>query len=56
MKNQMKNDMKKLPLSQKMAKIVDMKKVQQQVATLRTQQQKRTDMVVELQEEEKILI
>ena len=34
---QMKNEMKKLPLVEKMAKYVEMKKVQQQVVTLRTQ-------------------
>ena len=47
----MKNEMKKLSLTKKMSKVVKMKKVQQ-VTTLRTQQQKRTDRVTELLVEE----
>ena len=43
--NQLKNEMKKLPLVEKMDKVVDMKKLQHQVAMLRTQQQQATDRV-----------
>ena len=44
--------MKKLPSVEKLDKVFKMKKLQQQVTTLRTQQQKHTDRVTELQEEE----
>ena len=48
---QLKNKVKKQPLVDKMAKADDMKKLQQQVAKLRTKQQKRTDRVTKLQAE-----
>ena len=47
---QMKNEMKKFPLIEKIAKAVDMKMLQQQVATLQNQKL-RTDKVTELQDE-----
>ena len=42
---QMKNEMKKLPLAEKMDKAAEMKKLQQQVVVLRTQYQQRTNKV-----------
>ena len=45
--NQLKNERKNFPLVEKMAKSVDMKKIQQQVVVLRNQQQYRTDKVIE---------
>ena len=47
----MKNEMKKLLLIEKMTKVVEMKKVQQEVATLWTQKQKRINRAAELQAE-----
>ena len=43
--NQLKNEMNKFPLEEKMAKTVEMKKLQQQVIALRTQQQQRNEKV-----------
>ena len=45
---QLKNEIKKLPLEEKMAKEVEMKKMQQEVTMLCTQYQERNDRVVEL--------
>ena len=45
----MRNEIKKFPLAKKLAKAVEMKKLQQQVTLLNTQQQQRTDKVLELQ-------
>ena len=45
--------MKNLSLVVKMAKATDIKRLQQHLATLQTQQQKRIDKVVELQPEAK---
>ena len=50
--NKLKNEMKKFPLAKKMANAIEMNKLQQQVATLQTPQEKRTNKVAELQEEE----
>ena len=49
---QLKNEMKKLPLAEKMDKETEKKKLQQQVTMLHTQQQQRADKVEELQEED----
>ena len=49
--NKLQDDLKKLPMTEKMSKVVDMKKLQQQVEKLITHQQKRIDQVIELQEE-----
>ena len=46
--------MKKLPLEEKMAKQMEMKKLQQQVTVLHTQHQQRIDKVVELQDKAEI--
>ena len=43
--NKLKRDLKKLLTIEKMAKVDDMKKLQQQVAKLQTQQQTRIDQV-----------
>ena len=45
----MRNEMKKFPLAKKLAKVIEMKKLQQQVTVLNTQQQQRIDKVVDLQ-------
>ena len=45
---QIRNEMKKLPLAQKMAKATEMRKLQQQVTVLCTQQQHRVEKVEEL--------
>ena len=45
---QIRNDMKQLPLAQKMAKETEMRKLQQQVTVLRTQQQHHEENVEEL--------
>ena len=45
----MRNEMKKFRLAKKLATAVEMKKLQQQVTLLNTQQQQRTDKVLELQ-------
>ena len=47
----MNTTMKKLPLVDKMAKVAEMKKIQQQVPALCTQQKQRTGKVIELQAE-----
>ena len=43
----LKNEMKNLPLAKKIAKVAKMKKLQQQVTVLHTQQKQRTDKVIE---------
>ena len=50
---QIMNDMKQLPLVQKMAKATEMSKLQQQVIVLRTQQQHHLEKVEEMQDEAK---
>ena len=49
--NQLKSEIKKLPLIEKMAKAIDMKNLQDHVATMQEQQQKWSDRVIELQAE-----
>ena len=46
--NKLKNELKKLPSTENMAKDADMKKLKQQVERLQTQQQKRMDHVANL--------
>ena len=41
--------MKKFPLAKKLAKVIEMKKLQQQVTVLNTQQQQRIDKFIDLQ-------
>ena len=41
--------MKKFPLAKKLAKAIEVKKLQQQVTVLNTQQQQRTDKVADSQ-------
>ena len=50
-RNSTKEWMKKLPLAEKMAKAAEMRKLQQEFAVLRIQQQHRNDRVGELQTE-----
>ena len=45
----MRNETKKFPLAKNLAKAVEMKKLQQKVTLLNTQQQQRIDKVVDLQ-------
>ena len=52
----MKNEMKKMPLAEKMAKDVEMKKIQHQVTALQTQQHQRIDKVTELKADEERVI
>ena len=49
----MKNEVNKLSIVEKMAKVADMNNLQKQVTKLQTQQEKRTDKVAELQVEAK---
>ena len=46
--NEMKNAMKKFPLAEKMAKAAEMKKLQQHVTVMHTQQRHHVDKVEEL--------
>ena len=44
------NGMKKLPITEKMAKAIEMRKLQQRMTALSTQQQQHEDKVEELQD------